>query len=223
GGYPSFTDLPRWRRQFGLLARIPFLGCMLRIIGSELFPAAVKAQPKAFGVLHYASSLPGAYMLRRGLFLPYEMKGLVGAEMARDGLARLRPLRRMAQQLDPDPGTMNGRICVLESENYMRNQLLRDADWAGMAHSLEIRVPLVDWHLATAIAPYMRSLTAGAGKQALARAPVKALPDVVCQRAKTGFGVPTGAWMANVDGMSASSSKGAISRHWSKRVLGQAF
>ena len=26
----------------------------------------------------------------------------------------------------------------------MRNQLLRDADWAGMAHSLEIRTPLVD-------------------------------------------------------------------------------
>jgi len=29
----------------------------------------------------------------------------------------------------------------------MRNQLLRDADWAGMAHSLEIRVPLVDVEL----------------------------------------------------------------------------
>ena len=26
----------------------------------------------------------------------------------------------------------------------MRNQLLRDTDWASMAHSLEVRVPLVD-------------------------------------------------------------------------------
>jgi len=29
----------------------------------------------------------------------------------------------------------------------MRNQLLRDADWAGMAHSVEILVPLVDIEL----------------------------------------------------------------------------
>ena len=33
---------------------------------------------------------------------------------------------------------------MLESSLYMRNQLLRDTDWASMAHSLEVRVPLVD-------------------------------------------------------------------------------
>ena len=33
-------------------------------------------------------------------------------------------------------------VSALEMSCYMRNQLLRDADWAGMAHSLEIRVPL---------------------------------------------------------------------------------
>ena len=118
---------------------------------------------------------------------------------------------------------MTGRICVLESANYMRNQLLRDADWAGMAHSLEIRVPLVDWQLTKSIAPHMGSLTAGAGKLALARAPLKALPQAVSLRAKTGFGVPTGAWMANAEGVSAVTSKGTISRQWSKRVLGQAL
>ena len=26
----------------------------------------------------------------------------------------------------------------------MRNQLLRDSDWAAMAHSLEVRMPFVD-------------------------------------------------------------------------------
>ena len=36
------------------------------------------------------------------------------------------------------------RVAVLESMFYLRNQLLRDADWAGLAHSLEIRTPLVD-------------------------------------------------------------------------------
>ena len=35
---------------------------------------------------------------------------------------------------------------------YMRNQLLRDTDWASMAHSLEVRVPLVDTQLMSHIA-----------------------------------------------------------------------
>ena len=35
-------------------------------------------------------------------------------------------------------------ISLLLASLYMRNQLLRDSDWASMDHSLELRVPLVD-------------------------------------------------------------------------------
>ena len=44
------------------------------------------------------------------------------------------------------------KVLILESSRYLRNQLLRDSDWAGMAHSLEIRVPLVDAVLTERIA-----------------------------------------------------------------------
>ena len=222
-GYPSFSDLPRWRRRFGAFARIPFLGCALRALGSQIFPAGFAAQPKALAMLEYAASLPGTYLLRRGLFLPHELAGLVGTEIAQEGLRRLRPLQRFARQLDPDPMTMTGRICVLESSNYMRNQLLRDADWAGMAHSLEIRVPLVDWQLTQALAPHMANLTAPSGKQALARAPQLALPEAICQRPKSGFGVPTGAWMAAEAVGPAAANRGMVSRQWSRYVFRQAL
>ena len=36
------------------------------------------------------------------------------------------------------------KITYLEFKNYLKNQLLRDADWAGMANSVEIRVPFID-------------------------------------------------------------------------------
>ena len=39
------------------------------------------------------------------------------------------------------------KVSVLEASWYMRSQLLRDSDWASMAHGLELRVPLVDWPL----------------------------------------------------------------------------
>jgi asparagine synthase (glutamine-hydrolysing) len=44
----------------------------------------------------------------------------------------------------------------------MRNQLLRDANWAGMAHGVDIRVPLVDATLLRSIAPAIDRLGVGA-------------------------------------------------------------
>ena len=107
----------------------------------------------------------------------------------------------------------------------MRNQLLRDADWAGMAHSLEIRVPLVDPALLRALAPVIPSLVPGAGKAALAAAPTASLPEEVVARAKSGFGVPTGAWINAVSEDTPEKaghqlrSKGVVSRRWSQAVL----
>jgi asparagine synthase (glutamine-hydrolysing) len=107
----------------------------------------------------------------------------------------------------------------------MRNQLLRDADWAGMAHSLEIRVPLVDFTLLRALAPAIPALTPGAGKTALGVAPTVALPEEVVTRAKSGFGVPTGAWLSAVAGDVSTpidhrpEPKGAVSRRWSQVVF----
>jgi len=146
-------------------------------------------------------------------------------EIAREGMRRLSPLRRLGASLKPDPGSDVARICVLESVHYLRNQLLRDADWAGMAHSLEIRVPLVDFTMLKVLAPAIPSLTPGSGKAALAKAPAVPLPGAILTRAKTGFGVPTGAWMnAAARGsqrptVHAEEPKGIVSRRWSRAVL----
>ena len=75
----------------------------------------------------------------------------------------------------------------------MRNELVRDADWAGMAHSLEIRVPLVDVALYRAVAAF------GFDKQAMARAPRTPLPAQVLTRPKSGFFVPVREWLTGVD------------------------
>ena len=220
-GYPSFRDIPSWHRRFGLLASVPCLGRAARGLTRALMPSFARRVPKALGVLEYADSLAGTYLLRRGLFLPHELPALLGEEMTHEGLRRLRPLSAMAAQLSPDPKTPIGRVCVLESSNYMRNRLLRDADWAGMAHSLEIRVPLVDWNLVQALASLVATLTPGAGKQALALAPAAPLPDSVQRRSKTGFNLPTGEWMTrtNKDPTPYSSNKGLASRKWAELVL----
>jgi asparagine synthase (glutamine-hydrolysing) len=226
GGYPSFLDLPRWRRQFGLFAAVPGLGFLARMLIGTVAPGFSRARPKALGLLEHSGSWAGTYLLRRGLFLPHELAEVMDPEIAREGLRRLKPLRRLAAILTPDPSSDNARVCVLESAHYMRNQLLRDADWTGMAHSIEIRVPLVDFALLAALATAIPALTPGSGKAALAKVPTSPLPDEIVIRAKTGFGVPTGAWMNTVadealgpTGRSPGAT-GLVSRRWSRAVLG---
>jgi asparagine synthase (glutamine-hydrolysing) len=100
----------------------------------------------------------------------------------------------------------------------MRNQLLRDADWAGMAHSLEIRTPLVDFELLRSLIDVVPNLKPGIGKRALGNAPRKPLPASVIERTKTGFGVPTGSWAAAASS-STEDNKGLVSRAWASEVF----
>jgi asparagine synthase (glutamine-hydrolysing) len=225
-GYPSFVDLPRWRRRFGPFAAVPGLGRVVRPLVRALAPGFAQARPKALGLLQYARSWAGTYLLRRGLYLPYELKEVMDPAIAREGLCRLKPLRRLAAILRTDPGSDVGRVCVLESAHYLRNQLLRDADWAGMAHGVEIRVPLVDMTLLERLAPAIPSLAPQTGKEALAKAPTVPLPADVVARAKTGFAVPTGAWINAAAGKAVVAvrsrppeAKGLMSRRWSQTVL----
>ena len=89
-----------------------------------------------------------------------------------------------------------------------------------MAHGVEIRVPLADTALLRTLAPVMPAMRAGAGKRALAKAPSTPLPDAVVARAKTGFGVPTGAWLDTPGNQPGREpSKGLASRRWSHMVL----
>ena len=218
-GYPSFVDLPRWRRRYGALAATPGLGRLARTLLELAAPGLVRQQPKAAGMLEYAGTWPGAYLLRRGLFLPHELAVLIDPRMAHEGLERLGLMPGLAASLDPDPGSDIGRVCALESLNYMKNQLLRDADWAGMAHSVEIRPPLVDIGLIRALAPSIPAIAPGAGKAALAAAPRTRLPEAVVNRAKTGFSVPTGAWMAAAARGAPAATKGLASRQWGRSVF----
>ena len=82
----------------------------------------------------------------------------------------------------------------------MRNQLLRDTDWASMAHGLEVRVPLVDRVLASRVAPILVQRHNASGKRLLANAPSRPIPlrRFSCVRPKTGFSTPIEVWLEHL-------------------------
>src|SRR5690606_1441785 len=106
------------------------------------------------------------------------------------------------------------RVTALESVWYMRNQLLRDTGWASMAHSLEVRTPLVDWTLLRTAAPLLAAHP-GRGNREVAGTRGQPLGRAALNRAKTGFAVPVRDWM--LDGREAPGAWRGL-RGWAKHV-----
>ncbi|MCC6134842.1 MAG: asparagine synthase (glutamine-hydrolyzing) [Gammaproteobacteria bacterium] len=200
-GYPSFRQIPRMAALGRAVAAIPGVRSLLSAPCAWL--ARYRSQPKFTAIPEWMDSLEGGYFLRRSLFLPAELPALMGEEPAREGLERLGgtpPGMTPAQARDGAAA-----VGLLESVHYLRNQLLRDSDWASMGHSLELRTPLVDAKVLEALGLWVTGFAGGAGKAMLARSPAKPLPDAVINRPKTGFGLPMAAWLAQAADQSAWS------------------
>jgi asparagine synthase (glutamine-hydrolysing) len=216
GSYPSFRDVPRVvraARAARWVGRLPGLGGAWPALATRLAPG----RPKLAGLLAHGGSLAGSYFLRRGLFLPEELPGLLGREGAREALAGYDPIadaaRSLSSELDPWVA-----VHRMESAQYMRNQLLRDSDWASMASSVELRVPLVDAWLVRRLAAHGFSPARQLGKAAFVRRLAPELPEALFSRPKSGFYIPVVEWM--LPGTAAVTA-GGRSRALAIRVLAE--
>ncbi len=210
GSYPSFRQIPLLTGLAGPLSRVPGLGLVVRQLSAPLVRQFTS--PKYAGLLEYGGSTGGAYLLRRALHMPWELPRLMDPDMARAGWSDLQTVARLtdtAQTAGEKPSRL--AISALETSWYMRHQLLADADWAGMAHSLEIRTPLADIELIRRCAPWFAahpSLT----KRDVVHAAAPDLPAEILNRPKSGFSVPVREWL----GAPSPSTRGL--RGWSKYV-----
>lgn len=179
-GYPSFRQIPRLVSLSRPISWIPGLGRMVRMMTSPIFKQY--GSPKMASLLEYGGDWEGAYLLRRAVRMPWEIKD----EFKINALTSSE-LKNIKNK--------NAKVSYLESTRYMRNQLLRDSDWASMDNSLELRVPFVDVALTRYVAS-QRIERNELGKLDLASTAIPNLPPRVIMRPKTGFTVPVREWMS---------------------------
>src|SRR4029079_7397429 len=98
------------------------------------------------GIPQFGGTPEGAYHLTKGVFMPWELRLVLDGDVIAEGMRTL-AVEDAARQEPLDGLHSFQQGACLESVRYMRNRLLRDSDWASMAHSLEIRVPWVDSRL----------------------------------------------------------------------------
>src|SRR5262249_51463354 len=179
GGYPSFTRLPtaaRLKRRLGPVVPIvaPAVGFML--------PRRLSARWRTFASGN--RRLESAYRAQRGLFMPMEIDAIGGpplGDRASQAVDRLASVESILHQ--PPASTVEGDVARLETSVYLRSQLLRDVDAMSMAHSLEMRVPLVDHVLLDTIWPALGARPAQMrNKHALHATLARPLPQPVVDR-----------------------------------------
>ena len=88
-------------------------------------------------------------------------------------------------------------IQYLDFKTWLPGDILTKVDRASMAHSLEVRVPLLDHTFCeyAASLPNEFKLRGGEGKYLLKKALEPHLPNDIMYRAKKGFSIPLAAWL----------------------------
>jgi len=202
GGYTNFRRLPLWHRRIKQLGAFPGVLPLLSG-GARIANRCGLVHAKAEGFARLGRHLTGVYLVQRGLFMPWELPQFLDRDLLRKGLSELQSLLFSDHATGDLPTVDYAAVAALEASQYLRNQLLRDSDWASMAHSLELRTPLVDFQLLCDLAPVLVHRPAGVpGKRPLALAPDPPLPEEVIHRRKSGFSLPMDRWMERSDVLS---------------------
>lgn len=219
GGYPSFERAAFIER----LGRVP----KFILAAASFFNDDKK---KKLNFLQFKTGI-GEYLFNRGFFIPSQAAQLLDCKESEiNQIIEKIALPKFEEKLPPLE-----RISFLETNLYMKNQLLKDTDYMSMWHGLEVRVPFLDkelMNLVYSIEPAIR-YSPELKKHLLIKAFSDELPREIWDRPKQGFAFPFDLWMKNLRGFQQNTnSKNLQERlisgkiHWSRYwtyVLSQQF
>jgi asparagine synthase (glutamine-hydrolysing) len=212
-GYASFRILPRVLAGRRAAGGVPGLLPLIRRFGEAKAESSGKSRWR--WLVDWTQTVPGAWWLSRSVRAPDELESIMGRDAAEIALLGFSPDAWVAEMAGRLPADDRLALSQIESSTYLRNQLLRDSDWASMAHSVELRTPLVDAGLLFGLRSQLSSFSGYTKRQLLESALPRRLPEPVLRRPKSGFGIPVTEWWAQSQGLPRSV---ADSRWWAMEV-----
>jgi asparagine synthase (glutamine-hydrolysing) len=198
GGYSTFRSTPRVRSLAALAAHSPDSARRLAAAALvKLGEAAGFADQgrKLAAAWRAPGALPHPYFFTRLLFVPEQAARLLRDRAANEDSPWRAWLAEAAREAE---GADNfAAVSRLELRSYLVNTLLRDTDAMSMAHSLEVRVPLLDHPLVEFVTPLPARLKRrrGVNKALLVDALRDVLPEEVVRQRKRTFTLPWERWL----------------------------
>ena len=214
-GYSNFKSIPRHLFLAQKLMPEIFGGYVRNFLKHFL-----KRKPKISSVLEYSETIGHSYLLHRSLFLPWELESILEKNVIDSGLEKLSVTQKINNTVPQNVDNLQ-KISSIEMQWYMRNQLLRDSDWASMAHSIELRVPFVDLQFIKGIFQLQKN-GFEVDKDYLRTHLKSLLPDYLLSRNKTGFSTPVNTWLLRKTKDQYKNPKVNIfhpSRSWALEVI----
>jgi asparagine synthase (glutamine-hydrolysing) len=179
-GYNIFKQLPYlYNNLFLKIIKFFYLGKYFRIL---LYPILkkLKINIKFSSIFEYTENVLDLYMFLRCYYLPWQIKKYFLDNRLNKGLDNLikfykRKYRNISLL------NISNQIKILELDIYLKSRLLKDMDWIGHSHNLELRTPLVD----------LTMLNPSISKTKLDLFyTFKNLPTEIIKKKKTGFEIP---------------------------------
>ena len=190
GGYPRYGQELREARR---LDRLP--GSVRRGLGAVSRWLPDRARGRRW--LRHASLAPHLRYVDEQSLFPSDLKArLVTADLARALAAVADPVEERVALHAHAPRDPLARLLYLDTHTYLPLDILTKVDRMSMAHSLEVRPPLLDTPLVEAMAamPSRWKVDGAEHKRLFRRAVRPWLPPEILAREKRGFGVPIRAW-----------------------------
>ena len=180
-GYPSFGLVPRVARYTKLLAPL----AVVQDISSHL--PAIPRVSRAIDAAFAGGNLASVWFAKRGLMSVSQQRELF-AESAQMAARSADPFRRLRDLGCPAHLAPIRQVSFYELSVYMHDQLLRDTDCMSMAHSLEVRLPLIAKPLVETVAGISARVLEQGGPKGLLRDILNPLvPLELFDRPKRGF------------------------------------
>ena len=199
GGDELFAGYDIFHRAFNLLDKkwlfsFPpgirkFIGLLIRAVKPSISSDKIAdiINQKYLELTHY-------YPIYRNLFTEKDLKNLIGSTK----LKKTHPFTFGNDNLLNSKMPFLSKVSYLEMNTYMQHVLLRDTDQMSMAHSLEVRVPMLDSQLVEYVYGVKDTYKFGKfPKNLLVSSIGNMLPNEVVNRPKMGFVLPWNNWMRN--------------------------
>ncbi|MEE2637944.1 MAG: asparagine synthase (glutamine-hydrolyzing) [Acidobacteriota bacterium] len=202
GGDESFLGYDRYAA-VRLASRLDSLPRPMRVTAAALarwLPDA-SAKSRVTRLRRFARGLDLSPSRRYGRWLSIALDEHKRALYAPDFARRWLPIDSLGllenRAAESDACSDVERMASTDMGMYLPDDLLVKMDIASMAHSLEVRSPLLDHHVVEFAArlPVALKLRRGTSKYLLRRVVAKTLPAPILMRRKMGFGVPLDYWL----------------------------
>jgi asparagine synthase (glutamine-hydrolysing) len=201
GGYSSYHGMlfaERYRRLFPGWLGASGLPSIFRALSKVTRGGLRYRLQRAERVFrHSAMPLADGYREKCAIWGEADLQELLTPEAFRKDHAQQNALALQLEKILASDRDLISRLTEIDVRSYLKDDILVKVDRMSMAHSLEVRSPLLDHKLAELAAsmPSSLKIRGGVGKYILKKVAAPFVPQGTFKKPKQGFGIPLRDWL----------------------------